>query len=73
MNSKELISAIGLANMSMKILGHSALTGLNSALDTFASQAAGAKNHILCGVFLNRARFILITAFMPVTFFFCNV
>jgi Na+-driven multidrug efflux pump len=57
----------------MKFLGHSALTGLNSALDTYVSQAAGAKNYILCGVFLNRARFILIAAFIPVTFLFCNV
>ncbi len=37
LNNKEMISGVGLANMSMSFLGQSALQGLNSALETFVS------------------------------------
>jgi len=32
-----MLSGVGLGNMAMKILGQSALVGLNSAIDTYVS------------------------------------
>lgn len=43
-----------------------AIIGLNSALDTLISQAAGAGNLELCGKYLNRGRFILCCMFVPI-------
>lgn len=38
--------------------------GLNGALSTFVSQSFGANKIELCGVYLWRARIILLTAFL---------
>ena len=39
--------------------------GMNGALDTLVSQAYGAEQHVLCGVYLNRARLINTFIFIP--------
>jgi Na+-driven multidrug efflux pump len=46
-------------------MGWSILLGMNAALDTLVSQAAGAGQLEKCGVFLNRGRFIMTVAFIP--------
>ena len=50
----------------MNLMGMSLILGCNSALDTLVSQAAGAGNLKLCGVYLNRARFIMSVMFIPI-------
>lgn len=42
------------------------MLGINSALETFASQAAGAGNLELCGLYLNRNRVVLAINAIPV-------
>ena len=42
--------------------------GLNFAFDTFSSQAKGAGNMDLVGVYLNRARLINFLVFIPIYF-----
>jgi MATE family multidrug resistance protein len=46
-------------------MGMSVIIGLNSALDTLVSNAAGSGNVEYCGVYLNRARYIVTLAFIP--------
>ena len=41
--SKEMFDGVGLGNMTIQLLANSLLLGLNGALNTFISQARGAK------------------------------
>ena len=68
-----MLSGVGLANMSMAFLVYMLMMGLNSALDTLISNAAGAGNVQLCGVYLNRGRFILCCVFTPLILAMVNV
>ena len=54
--------------MTQNMLGLSIIIGFNGALETLVSQAYGSGNLKMCGVYLNRGRFILIAAFIPVIF-----
>lgn len=67
-----LIAGIGMGSTCVNFLGWSMVQGMNSALDTLVSQSAGAGKLELCGVYLNRGRFIMTFSFVPValaTFF----
>lgn len=55
-------AAVGLGNTLISLAGVAVCVGLNSALNTFASQAYGADRIELCGVYLWRARIVLFTA-----------
>ena len=59
--------------MSMAFLVYMLMMGLNSALDTFISNAVGADNIELCGIYLNRGRFILVIVYLPLTIAMMNV
>ena len=63
-----MLAGVGLGNMTMAFLGYMVMVGLNSSIETFVSQAAGAKNLELCGVYLNRGRFIMTCAYVPISF-----
>ena len=65
-NDKELISGIGLAYSCINLMGFTIIIGLNSTIDTLVSNAGGAGNLYLCGVYLNRARFVMTLFFIPV-------
>lgn len=58
------MAAIGLGNTLISLAGDAVLVGLNCALNTFVSQAYGAGRIELCGVYLWRARIVLICAFI---------
>ena len=66
MGNNALIAGVGMASTMLNFMGWSVLLGMNSALDTLVSQSAGAGNLELCGVYLNRGRFIMTVAFVPV-------
>ena len=63
-----MVAGVGMGNVTMNFMGISIVTGLSNALDTFISQAYGAKNFELCGIYLNRARFVMVIAFIPIIF-----
>ena len=71
LNDKAILSGVGLGNMMQAFIGYMAIMGLNSALDTLISQAAGAGNFELCGKYLNRGRFILCCIFVPIAALLC--
>ena len=55
-----------MGNMIQNMFGLSIVCGFNGALETLVSQAYGSGNLRLCGVYLNRGRFILLMAFVPI-------
>ena len=61
-----LIGGVGMGQACMSLMGMSIILGCNSALDTLVSQSAGAGNLKMCGVYLNRARYIMSLMFIPI-------
>ena len=55
---KEFVAAIGTGNMVINILVTYFCLGLNNVMDTYISQAAGAGNLRVCGIYLNLTRVI---------------
>jgi len=62
-----MMAGVGLGYTMQKLLGLSVMYGLNQGLETLVSQAWGAGNRELCGVYLNRGRFLLTLIFIPFT------
>ena len=58
------MAGAGLAIMLVNVMGMSTLSGLNNALSTEVSQAYGSGEYKLCGVFLNRARVMVLIIFL---------
>lgn len=65
-------AGVGLGNASMNLVGFSFIYGFNSALDTMISQAYGAGNYKLCGLYRTRGMFILTMICIPVLTIFAN-
>ena len=64
MNEPTKLAAVGLGSVITTIMISGFLIGLNTAQETLTSQAFGAGNIHLCGVYLNRGRYILILFFL---------
>ena len=65
------LAVVGLASTFSSIMVMSVLIGLNTAQDTLASQAFGAGNFRLCGLYLNRGHFIVVAFFIPLAVILC--
>ena len=59
------LAVVGLAGTCVSIMVQSVMIGLNSAQETLTSQAFGAGNLQLCGIYLNRGHFIITAFFIP--------
>ena len=68
LDNVHLVAGVGMGNVCVAFLGTSIMSGLCGALDTLVSQAYGAKNYQLCGIYLNKARFVTTVAFVPLAF-----
>lgn len=64
LNDEVKLSAVGLGQTSTLVLFYNVALGLNASQEILTSQAFGAGNIRLVGVYLNRARFILTAAFI---------
>ena len=62
---KTQLAALGLTFSVNNIMVVSLLIGLSSAQETLTSQAFGANDLHLCGVYLNRGFFIIMAFFIP--------
>ena len=71
-NDAAKIAAIGLGNMFNNIFCQSIILGLNGSIATLGSQAFGAKNVRKVGIILNKGRFIVFVAFIPMTALMVN-
>jgi MATE family multidrug resistance protein len=65
LGSQAALAGVGLANMFQNILCFSLIYGFNSSLNTLVPQAFGMKKFKMCGVFHNRARFVMTLLFVP--------
>jgi len=72
LNKADLLAGVGVGNMVINFVGMSTIIGFNGALETLVSQAYGAENMQLCGVYLNRARFVLCLVYIPIIFILLN-
>jgi len=61
-----------MGNTILSVFGISLFLGLNGALETLVAQAYGSGNLKLCGVYLNRGRFILLVLNIPIIFILCQ-
>ena len=61
----QALAAVGLTNTLLAMMCLCLILGLNSAQETLTSQAYGASNYRLCGIYLNRGTFILLSFFIP--------
>ena len=59
------VAVIGLAISCTSIMMLAIMIGLNMAQETLTSQAFGANDLRLCGLYLNRGMLILLTFFIP--------
>ena len=65
LNDPDVLAAIGLANITQNMLLVDVIQPLNIAIVTLASQAVGANNMELCGIYLNRQRVVSLIATVP--------
>ena len=66
LNNAEMMAGVGMGNMIQNMLGLSFFIGLNGALETLCSQAYGNGELKLCGIYLNRGRFVLCVSMLPI-------
>ena len=67
-----MFAGVGMGNMTQNLCALSWVLGFNSAMDTLVSQAVGGNNYELCGVYLNRGRFLMTLMFIPITIVLMN-
>ena len=66
LNNAEMMAGVGMGNMIQNMLGLSFFIGLNGALETLCSQACGNGELKLCGIYLNRGRFVICMIMIPI-------
>ena len=65
LSDKNLIPGVGLGNNFIMFTGMMFVFGMLKAMDTLISQAKGAGNIELCGVYLNKSRMIMTFLMIP--------
>ena len=65
----DMINAIGIANLYINITISVILSGITGALETLASNAYGAKNYKLMGIYFDRCRYISLTYWIIIGIF----
>lgn len=73
LNDPAKLAAVGMGNMVNNLVGMSCFFGFSAAMDTLQTQAAGAGNFELCGVYLHRARVIITGLFLVIIVLLLNV
>ena len=65
MHDEAKLAGVGLGVTITHVFGLCPLVGLNVALETLVSQGYGYGNYQLCGQHLNKARAVLVLAYIP--------
>jgi len=65
-------NAVGLCNIIIAMIPFTLMYGFNGALDTFLSQAFGAKEYHMAGHYINTAKTFMICFFIPLIAVFVN-
>ena len=67
LNDPAYVAAIGLGNAFINMFGLSIIIGMNGALNTLVSQAAGAGHIDACLTYAKRALIVLLICFLPIS------
>jgi Na+-driven multidrug efflux pump len=59
-----------MGNMLINVLAQAVMWGLNGALETFVSRSFGEGNKRMCGVYLNRGKFVCTLIMIPIAVVF---
>lgn len=72
LNDSAKLAGVGFGNMCVNLTAMCVVVGLNGAQETFVSQSYGAGNKYMCGVYLNRGRYVVVLAFIPISIILYN-
>lgn len=70
MDDPDLLAGVGLGAMLLNVCCFAVTQGLNGTLETYVSQSYGAGDFKMCGIYLNRARTMLVVILIPVALAF---
>ena len=73
MHDPTIMAGIGLGNMTINLFAIAFMDSFNSVIDVCVSQSYGNGNKELCGVYLNRGRFMQLLLFIPITWIIMNI
>ena len=73
MKKPSIMAGIGLGNMTINLFAIAFIDSMNQVIEVLVSQAFGNGNKELCGVYLNRGRFMLTCLFIPITYMILNI
>jgi Na+-driven multidrug efflux pump len=73
LDNSHMLAGVGMGTCIINITGMAFIIGMNMAQDTLISQSMGQGNLELCGVYLNRSRFIITCLFIPVIAIVFNI
>jgi Na+-driven multidrug efflux pump len=73
MNKPSIMAGIGLGNMTLNLFAITFVDAMNQVIEVLVSQAYGNSNKELCGVYLNRGRFMQILLYLPITYVVLNI
>ena len=65
LNNAAKLAGVGLGTTLINVICVVPLLGMNGAVETLVSQAYGAREYKLCGIYLNRGRIINTIIFIP--------
>ena len=66
LNDPVKLAAVGMGNIIINMCAVGPYVGINSSLETLVSQAYGANNMRLCGVYLQRGRVMNLVMYIPI-------
>jgi len=66
------VNAVGLCTIVIQMIPYTLMYGFNGALDTFLSQAFGAKEYQTAGHYINTAKTLMLCFFIPLVAVFMN-
>ncbi len=72
LGSADAIAAVGLGNAAQNMIAVSVIVGMNGAINTLVSHAAGAKDIDLCLLYLRRAQIVIVLCFIPISLLILN-
>lgn len=72
LNNPAMLAGVGMGNITQNFFALTIAYGLNGTLESLISQAYGAGNLDLCGVYLNRSRVVLLAFMAPMLLILLN-
>ena len=69
----KIIGGVGLGNMLINLFGNQTFIGINGAIETLAPQSVSTKEYFMCGILLNRGRWMILSCLIPIFILFTQM